>query len=152
MAKTKYSPPLNRPYKETSYFWFRGKTFHDGLDLAPLPGHDMLLRYMTAGRILAEGWNNISGWWVQYEMNIFDGRKWVAEYHHMAHRSPHRAGDKVDVGQWAGTIGATGASTGNHVHIRMKVDFGLGIQPNMFVDPKIYMEQLELINKFAPWK
>lgn len=139
-----YNPPLNQPYKETSYFWHRTDGFHDGLDLAPLPGHDMLLRYVANGRILREGWHDVSGWYVEYEIDIWDGRKWVVSYNHMAEKSPHRKGDKIEVGQWAGIIGSTGNSTGNHVHIYMKVDFG---PKDMKVDPKIYLEQMELVAK-----
>lgn len=125
---------------------------HWGLDLAPDMGHDMLLRYMANSRILSEGWHPISGWYVWYEATIWDKRKWRILYAHMAHRSPHRAWDFVDVGQWAGTIGSTGNSTGNHVHIEIIPDWGLSVHRNMRIDPKFAMEQMELIDKIGGWK
>lgn len=143
MSKPNFSPPINQPYAITSYFAPRGGVFHDGLDLAPRGNHDFLLRYMTKGRILREGWDNRGGWYVIYEAEIWDNRRWQIEYWHMAHRSPHRAGDRIDVGQWSGTIGSTGsASTGAHVHIRIRPDYG-----PWYIDPKLAMEQMELIGK-----
>lgn len=137
--------PIDQPYKETSYFWYRGDVgFHDGLDLAPLPGHDMLLRYVSTGRVIREGWHNISGWYVVYEADIWDDRKWIISYNHMAHRSPHRAGDTFDVGQWAGTLGSTGYSTGVHCHFYIQPDYG---PPGMKLDPKIGFEQMDLVAK-----
>lgn len=152
MAKPKFSPPINRPYRESSFFWLRSGVMHWGLDLAPLAGHDMLLRYMTKGTVLKEGWDNISGWYVWYQAEIWDNRKWQVLYAHMAHRSPHRAGNRIDVGQWAGTIGSTGNSTGNHVHIEIIPDYSLPVHANMRIDPKLAMEQMELINKIGGWK
>lgn len=125
---------------------------HWGLDLAPNSGHDMLLRYMTKGRILREGWDPVSGWYVWYEAEIWDNRRWQILYAHMAHRSPHRAGDRIDVGQWAGTIGSTGNSTGNHVHIEIIPDYSAPAHQNMRIDPQLAMEQMELINKIGAWK
>lgn len=146
--KFRYNPPINTPFKETSYFWYRNGKFHDGLDLAPLAGHDGLLRYIADGRVDKVGYDSVSGHYVWYTIDLWDNRKWRIYYGHMAEPSPNKEGDRVECGQWAGIIGQTGSATGRHVHIMVEVDWRIdGLQDYIRTDPKLALDQLELVAK-----
>ena len=147
----RYNPPLNKPYRITSRFGYRradGSTaglyevtneFHWATDYAPLPNHDLLLRYVSSGVVTKEGWHPKSGWFVYYSADFIDDRRYTVFYAHMAHRSPLKAGERFDVGQWAGTIGSTGMATGLHLHASIVDDLGI---PR---DPEIWLENVRLI-------
>ena len=52
-----------------------------------------------------------------------DGSKIESLYAHMQHgSSPLKVGDTVKVGDFIGTVGRTGAATGNHLHFEILVN------------------------------
>ncbi len=81
------------------------------------------------------GW---AGWQVLIDLGVIDGeRTWVRDCH-LAEQSPLRVGDRVSMGQFIGTEGATGQVTGRHLHkeiYRGRVDRGSGSNPGSTVDP-----------------
>lgn len=162
--KFRYNPPFERMYDlivVTQPFGWVNNHFHDGVDFAPRHGHDNLLRYPSVSQIYEEGWHPVSGWYVKFYAQFIDNREFDWRYNHMAHRSPHRAKngfrrwtetivdgrkisgwafgtvgrkDKVDVGQWAGTIGSTGYSTGTHCHLMTIDDKGIKRDPELICE------------------
>lgn len=81
------------------------------------------------------GW---AGWQVLIDLGVIDGeRTWVRDCH-FAEQSTLRVGDRVSMGQFIGTEGATGQVTGRHLHkeiYRGSVDRGSGSNPGSTVDP-----------------
>lgn len=81
------------------------------------------------------GW---AGWQVLIDLGVIGGeRTWVRDCH-LAEQSPLRVGDRVSMGQFIGTEGATGQVTGRHLHkeiYRGSVDRGSGSNPGSTIDP-----------------
>ena len=130
--KPNFVLPIRGRLGISSYFCdMRRADKHIGLDILPID--DTILFYMGNGKVLREGWDRMSGWYVYYRYYIWDGRHVDVLYAHMKHQSPHRAGTEISVGQWAGTIGSTGNSTGPHLHLEVEDS---AVYPRHRLDPK----------------
>lgn len=148
MAKQKFALPIRGRLGISSYFAdMRRGDKHIGLDILPID--DTILFYMGKGTVLREGWHPVSGWYVWYRLQIWDNRTVDVLYAHLASRITKRAGQSVDVGEWCGTMGSTGNSTGTHLHLEV-VDNA--VYSGHRLDPKFFMEQAQLIDGLGRWK
>ena len=93
---------------------------------------DMINRYKSAGNIyaadrgvvIANSYDYISGYYVKINHN----NGYVTHYGHMRNKSSVYVGQKVDKGQYIGTIGSTGRASGPHVHFAVEKN-GVRINP-----------------------
>lgn len=92
---------------------------HNGIDMAA--GYGSLIRAISDGQIIANGKNDGWGNWVaiqhpnQYNL--------VSIYSHMSTLSFLQVGTQVYSGQTIGYEGATGNTTGSHLHLSIYKDF-----------------------------
>jgi murein DD-endopeptidase MepM/ murein hydrolase activator NlpD len=100
---------------------------HKGTDFTPGVG--------TAIGAIADGvvsQKNSSSWGFGYHVyidHVIDGQKVTSVYAHMQTGSSElEVGDAVSVGDFVGLVGTTGASTGPHLHLEIRVD-GVQVDP-----------------------
>jgi murein DD-endopeptidase MepM/ murein hydrolase activator NlpD len=104
--------------------------FHWGIDLWNV-GWDVnppRLVALFSGRvtILIQGDESV-GNWIRVE-DAEDG--WSFEYYHLSGFAPGLAvGDVVQAGDYLGDVGNTGLSTGNHLHMQIRLASGLNTDP-----------------------
>lgn len=129
----------------TSSFGYRTapyKAFHTGVDFGSNRGKP--IHAPSAGVAVAKGYNSnkTSGWghylWVQATDGAFYG---VA---HMAAASPFNVGDRVNLGDTLGTVGATGAAATYGPHLHLSVSTGtkaqaVALSRDHLVDPITYI-------------
>jgi murein DD-endopeptidase MepM/ murein hydrolase activator NlpD len=98
---------------------------HAGVDMAAAFGADIVAA--ATGRVARAGWAGGYGNYTCIDHGQFDGQRLTTCY---AHQSAIlvRPGQQVTAGQTIGRIGSTGASTGPHLHVEVR----LGGRP---VDP-----------------
>jgi len=105
----------------TSGFSFRLDPFsrfaamHEGVDMRAMPG--TAVKATAAGRVVSAGWRAEYGNLVE----IDHGFGILTRYAHLSAISVN-PGDLVDVHQPIGLIGATGRTTGAHLHYEIRVD------------------------------
>ena len=110
-----------------SFYGPRGGGFHNGIDF--FPGGGTPIGSIAAGVVThvgtgAGGWGN----YVTVEHNI-QGQVVRSLYAHMREGSIGVAtGQQVSVGQFLGTVGATGRAYGEHLHLEIKVN-GANVDP-----------------------
>lgn len=98
----------------SSGFGPRGKSFHDGIDLAAARG--TRIRASAAGTVTTSAYEaGGAGWYVKVTM---PGGWWFMDMH-MMRRPSVRVGQHVVQGQTLGYVGATGDASGPHVHLRV---------------------------------
>ena len=100
-----------------------GSTNHQGIDFGESGGKPILS--ISNGTVTGVA-STIDGcgYWItiMYEGNA------EARYCHMPVEDPLHVGDQVVAGQQVGTVGSTGHSTGNHLHININVN-GIPVDP-----------------------
>jgi murein DD-endopeptidase MepM/ murein hydrolase activator NlpD len=105
----------------------RGRSFHDGLDIAAVTGTP--IRAAMAGRVESVGYDNVYGNFVI--IRHADGYKTL--YGHLDSYEA-RSGAYVDVDSVIGYVGNTGQSTGAHLHFTVYKD-GSSINPRAALKP-----------------
>lgn len=90
---------------------------HNGIDIAS--GAESAIRPVTAGKILASGFNNGFGNWVAVR-HAYD---LVSVYTHLNAPAGLANGTAVTVSDIIGYEGSTGNSTGSHLHLSVYKDF-----------------------------
>lgn len=96
---------------------------HNGIDYAARPGTP--IRSVGDGVVQESKWSDSYG----NVVYIDHGEGQVTVYAHMTRRDVQK-GDKVSQGQFIGTVGSTGMSTGPHLHFEFRVH-------GEFKDPQI---------------
>ncbi len=119
--------PAGEPGRLSSGFGHRldplhgDKRHHAGLDLAAPRGTPVLA--MASGTVVYAGSKGAYGNFV--EVDHGDGVRSRYAHQHDVHVE---VGDRVEQGDQLGTVGSTGRSTGNHLHLEVRVD-GKKIDP-----------------------
>ena len=127
--------PTSQRYVITSGFGPRsspgggiGSTYHEGADIAMLPGPGSVLA-AAAGKVTVAGPYGGLG----NAVVIDNGGGISTTYGHMAKLDPAmHVGSTVSIGQRLGLEGSTGNSTGNHLHFGVAVD-------GKYIDPLPFM-------------
>ncbi|MFT4234568.1 MAG: M23 family metallopeptidase [Microbacterium sp.] len=102
---------------------------HEGLDLSTYGASPPI--YAVKGGTVIQSSENTGGWGVMIEIDHGDGTTTL--YGHMQYGSRLvEVGDTVTAGQQIGTVGSTGYSTGNHLHLELRID-------GVIVDPLLYL-------------
>ncbi len=99
----------------TSKFGPRGKTFHDGIDIAATKGSP--IRAVEKGEVMysdrLRGYGNI--------IIVRHSRRFVSVYAHNR-RNRVREGQRVARGEVIGEVGSTGRASGSHLHFEIRKD------------------------------
>ncbi|MFH0799540.1 MAG: M23 family metallopeptidase [Pseudomonadota bacterium] len=108
------------------YGWRRdplgaGRRFHAGIDFANL--RDSIVRAAAAGRVSFAGWASDCGWMAV----VAHGGGLGTRYCHLQMLAV-KAGEEVKAGTIIGGMGATGRSTGPHLHFEVLED-GAAVDP-----------------------
>lgn len=99
---------------------------HMGTDYVPGGGTPVVA--IADGWVSQAGYNGCYGNSVTIE-HVLDGRAVTSVYGHMQDDSLQvSAGQQVQVGQLLGSVGTTGCSTGNHLHLEIHVS-GIPVDP-----------------------
>lgn len=130
--------PFPGPVRMSSGFGYRAapcgacSSLHQGLDFNPGMGAPI--------GAVATGTVRVSGTYFSYGNtviidHVIDGRRVSTLYGHLIPgSSPLRAGDTVAAGQFIGSVGSSGVSTGAHLHLEVLMD---GVTP---IDPEAWLE------------
>ncbi|MAU83110.1 MAG: transglycosylase [Gordonia sp.] len=113
----KVKPMKVKDFQITSGYGMRGRTMHEGIDLAGALGAPI---YAAAdGTVTAAGSASGFGHWIVLTHNI-NGHVWSTVYGHMfADGVLVKAGQKVTAGQHIAKLGNDGQSTGPHLHFEV---------------------------------
>jgi murein DD-endopeptidase MepM/ murein hydrolase activator NlpD len=130
--------PFPGPVRMSSGFGWRSapcgacSSLHQGLDFNP--GMGAPIGSVAAGTV------RVSGIYFSYGQTVIvdhvvDGRKVSTLYGHMIPgSSPLRVGDRVDAGQFLGSVGSSGVSTGAHLHLEVLMDGTLPVDPRAWIE------------------
>ncbi|MFS4504828.1 peptidoglycan DD-metalloendopeptidase family protein [Clavibacter sp. Sh2141] len=101
---------------------------HQGVDFAPGMGAPI---QSIADGVVRESVNSDTGLGVHLVIDhVIDGQLVTSVYGHMLPGSMRvKAGDPVKVGQQIGQVGNTGASTGPHLHLEIRLADGTAVDP-----------------------
>ena len=125
--------PFPGPVRMSSGFGYRTapcgacSSLHQGLDFNP--GMGAPIGAVAAGTV------RVSGIYFSYGETVIidhevDGRKVSTLYGHMIPgSSPLEVGDRVEPGQFIGSVGSSGVSTGAHLHLEVLMDGTLPVDP-----------------------
>lgn len=129
-------PQIGTPYKRAGRLWSLG--WHTGADLAPGAGGAPIVS-ATPGRVIAaNAYDKSYGYKVIIRWGIYD----VWYCHMPAGAANVRVGQTVKAGQRIGTVGATGNTTGPHLHMELRLA-GSGFAAGNFRDPAIAINYSE---------
>jgi murein DD-endopeptidase MepM/ murein hydrolase activator NlpD len=106
-------------------------SFHEGIDM--IPGKGTPIGAIAAGRVRVSGMDYNYGQYVVID-HVIDGRTVSSLSGHMIVGStPLRVGDTVAVGDFVGSVGNSGTSTGAHLHLSILLDGTLSIDPQAWL-------------------
>jgi murein DD-endopeptidase MepM/ murein hydrolase activator NlpD len=106
----------------TDVFGPRGNRFHTGIDYPAATG--MPVTAAASGRVTFAGW--AAGGW-GYQVTIAHGGGVRTVYAHLS-RVAVRVGQRIEVGQRVGHVGASGNTTGPHLHFEVRLR-GAAVDP-----------------------
>ena len=104
---------------------------HTGIDIPAPSGTDILAA--KSGVVTTSTYNNSYGNYVVVSHS--DGTSTL--YAHMSRRGVSK-GEVVTQGQYIGDVGTTGSSTGNHLHLEVRVN-GSRVDPTQYFSVALYM-------------
>lgn len=104
--------PVAGPYSDL--FGPRGRRFHTGIDYPAARGTPVTAA--ATGRVTFAGWS-VGGWGRLVAIEHSSGTRTL--YAHLS-RVGVRAGQRVEVGQRIGRVGASGHATGPHLHFEVQ--------------------------------
>lgn len=116
-------------YRISQYFEYRvypRVEFHSGMDLAAPSGTE--IQPVAKGTVIYSGWIDEYG----YTVRIDHGNGYESLYAHMSGVNCY-VGEEVTVDDTIGYVGTTGYSTGNHLHLEIRVD-GVRVDPCDYID------------------
>ncbi|WIB15459.1 peptidoglycan DD-metalloendopeptidase family protein [Curtobacterium sp. MCPF17_050] len=129
--------PFPGPVRMSSGFGYRTapcgacSSLHQGLDFNP--GMGAPIGAVAAGTVRVSGVYFSYGETVIID-HVVDGRKVSTLYGHMIPgSSPLQVGDRVEPGQFIGSVGSSGVSTGAHLHLEVLMDGTLPIDPAAWI-------------------
>lgn len=112
----------------------KGHENHHGIDIG-VPVGTKLLATEDNGRVIEAGWDSKGGGnYVKVQYDRPDGSNYQVAFLHMS-RIDVRKGDTVNAGQQLGLSGNSGASTGPHLDMRIRVN-------GEYIDPKQYLAEI----------
>lgn len=100
---------------------------HNGLDIANVAWTPVVAA--DGGIVTFAGWNEFG---LGYAVAIDHENGYVTWYGHFVEPPAVRAGDRVSQGQWLGSMGSTGKSTGPHLHFVV-------LHNNIYENPAQYL-------------
>jgi len=117
--------PTDSGWRITSYFGYRGDigvagatTYHQGVDIAGFP-MDSPIYAIGNGTVSGKGYQSSMGNYIKVD----HGNGYESVYMHMnKHLAGLEIGDEVYAGQQIGYMGTTGASSGVHLHLGIKLN------------------------------
>lgn len=121
-----YAVPIASGYGERVAPCRWCSSYHQGLDFNPGAGTPI---YAIADGVVLQ--SEYSGGFGQHAIieHVINGQTVTSTYAHMTGgSSPLVPGQQVLVGDFVGTVGSTGTSTGAHLHFEIRID-GLAIDP-----------------------
>lgn len=124
-----HNPLPEGSYRISQYFEYRvypRVEFHSGMDLAAPAGTE--IQPVAKGTVIYSGWLSEYG----YTVRIDHGNGYESLYAHMLGTNCY-AGQEVTVDDIIGYVGSTGYSTGNHLHLEIRVD-GVRVDPLDYID------------------
>ena len=90
-------------------------TFHEGIDIAPAAGTDILCT--GAGTVAVNAWHvNFGNMIIIDHGTLSDGKQYKTLYAHRLNATGHTVGQTISKGQVIGQVGNSGASFGAHLH------------------------------------
>jgi len=124
-----YEVPISSGYGPRAAGCNGCSSMHHGIDFTPGAGAPI---YAIASGVVSHAEVSNSGLGNQIMIDhVIKGQKVSSFYGHMASKSsPLKVGDKVEVGDLVGLVGATGVATGPHLHFEIWLD---GAQTNPYV-------------------
>jgi murein DD-endopeptidase MepM/ murein hydrolase activator NlpD len=129
LAASRQSPVAKGSYRLTARFGARGGYWsggvHTGLDFAGRSGTPITAA--ASGRVVSAGWEGAYG----NRVVIDHGNGYRTTYNHLSGIQV-RVGQQVQTGDRLGGMGATGNSTGNHLHFEVERD-------GQFVNPESWL-------------
>jgi murein DD-endopeptidase MepM/ murein hydrolase activator NlpD len=133
--------PFPGPVRMSSGFGYRAapcgacSSLHQGLDFNP--GMGAPIGAVAAGTVRVSGTYFSYGTAVIID-HVIDGREVSTLYGHMIPgSSPLKAGDTVVAGQFIGSVGSSGVSTGAHLHLEVWMDGTTPIDPEAWLEARI---------------
>lgn len=121
-----YAVPISSGFGERSAPCRGCSSYHQGLDFTPGSGTPI---YAIADGVVLQ--SEFSGGFGQHAIieHVINGQRITSSYAHMTGgSSPLVVGQQVLVGDFVGTVGDTGVSTGAHLHLEIRID-GIAIDP-----------------------
>ncbi|KQS09977.1 hypothetical protein ASG04_05150 [Curtobacterium sp. Leaf183] len=130
--------PFPAPVRMSSGFGWRSapcaacSSQHQGLDFNP--GMGAPIGAVAAGTV------RVSGTYFSYGNaviidHVVDGRKVSTLYGHMIPgSSPVTVGQRVEAGEFIGSVGSSGVSTGAHLHLEVLMDGTLPVDPRAWIE------------------
>ncbi|MEF3309486.1 peptidoglycan DD-metalloendopeptidase family protein [Paenibacillus sp. GYB004] len=112
--------------KVTSGYGYRGKEFHQGLDIAG--GNSLNIRAGAAGEVIFAGWKGDYG-----NLVILSHDNGLSTYYAHNKELLVSKGDHVQSGDTIAIMGSTGESTGIHVHFEVRKN-GKAVNPNAYLE------------------
>ena len=99
--------------------YYRVWQLHAGVDIAAAGGSP--IQAAAAGRVIRAGWNGGYGNYTCISHGKLQGHVFSTCYGHQSTIGVH-VGENVRRGEEIGRVGATGASTGYHLHFETRMD------------------------------
>lgn len=112
---------ISSPYGYRIHPITEKKNFHTGVDISA-PIGTPIFNVFDGVVVMAKNNGNAGN-----EIRINHGNGVITRYLHMYQRTIN-IGDKVEAGQFIGTVGATGRSTGAHLHFEIQIN-GKSVNP-----------------------
>lgn len=110
--------PVSGGYVSSPY-GYRGRSFHTGIDIAFRGnGYGKPVSAVLPGKVVFAGWGNSYGKLIK----IDHGGGVQTWYAHNSDISFVKVGQIVSQGQRIASVGSTGRSTGNHVHLEVRIN------------------------------
>ena len=112
-------------------------SFHEGVDFDP--GYGAQVHAIAAGVVVETDNPNYSALGVHVAIqHEIDGQIIVSAYGHMQYGSMTlTVGDTVKVGQVVGLVGSTGASTGPHLHLEIRLNGTDAVNPLAWMQARL---------------
>ncbi len=106
--------------KVSSYFGWRGKRKHEGIDI-PMPAGTPI-RAATSGVVARTGDNSTMGFRGYGNFVLLDHGNGLQSFYAHCSSVAVRQGQRIMQGQIVGYVGSTGRSTANHLHFEVRVN------------------------------